>query len=345
VVATGRVTVSANVQALSLAIEASAIDGTGLLSAATLDLRTTAGDLGSAQKALQVQITAGGTGLSGQVQGAAWLQQSAGTLVLAGLSIQDAATLVTDAAIVGAASEGMAALKAARVNLQAGSVGESLSKTLVLRTDVLQARVSGPVWLSNQTSLEIGGTGLQVTAPEASLLLDVRGDLAITAAVSTVGGELSLVARGAITQSGGIETQGALVELFALRGSITQAATASLDSGNGNVRLDAGDALALASVKAGTGTVGLVARTGSITDADGHSDDVDVQAAQVLVLAGEDVGAHVLAGSIAAPQGAQANALDIRSSAVAARAAGSLRLEGKPATTLAVSGRISAEVA
>ena len=157
-----------------------------------------------------------------------------------------------------------------------------------------------------------------------------------------MGGSVSLISGAEFSQTaaGAISTDRGNLLLQSLRGSVTQAHSATASSmglsNAGSITLDAGAAIRVASLNAGSNAISLIARAGSVTDVDAtQTDSTDLSAASVWIRASEDIGANVSAGGLVGSGGLAANTLELMTSSLSAQSAGSMRLANSGKLTVA----------
>jgi len=162
---------------------------------------------------------------------------------------------------------------------QAGAVlaGVTAGDEVVLGVASGNLTVASALTAGDDLRLQVLDGRLVVNAAvmaDADLLLDVTGgDLVVNAAVSTMSGNASLLASGAVTQTatGTLSVDGGTLDVAA-GGDITMDAVAVSTNVNGNIVYNAGGSARIGRLDAGTGKVSIIA-VGDILDA--QNDRVD----------------------------------------------------------------------
>ena len=135
----------------------------------------------------------------------------------------------------------------------------------------------------DDTGISAGGAG--------NVLLQAQGegqDVVVNADIESDSGNISLLAPESVIQAGDIITGGSgTIDVEASSGSISMAHGVKADTAGGNIRYHAKAAVALSSLNAGSGDVGVTAEEGSITDGDS---DVDIAAGGLRLSAGYAIG-------------------------------------------------------
>ncbi|NBS66996.1 MAG: hypothetical protein EBT33_22145, partial [Betaproteobacteria bacterium] len=237
--------------------------------------------------------------------------------------------------------------------LRLASTGDRLSEV------TLDAQAASGSLLIQAAGLSVAADGVNL-AGNGDLLLEASAasgiGLRTAGGVSAAGGALSLVAlAGPIVQNAGagaIQSPGGSIEITAAQAITlaagTQVRTATANGG-GAIRIASGQgldgALQVAEVLAGSGAVALIARGGSIIDADGATEGAspDIVAASLLAQATEEIGGALALGGVASTHTAIAtNALELQVGRLAAEAGATVRLTETDSVTL---GAVSVSVA
>ncbi|WP_143559259.1 beta strand repeat-containing protein, partial [Alkalispirochaeta americana] len=208
----------------------------------------------------------------------------------------------------------------ARTGIGAATADDALDTTI----GILAAtnRTSGGIYIRETGALTVGGAGVRtlngngpvvvdlidgtltvnavVTAHgSGNILLQAQGtdpdrDITVNADVRSTSGNISVIAAGSISTDAEVDIQtgnGGTIDVEASAGSVTMSDDSRLTSATGDIRVLAGDSIAVAGIATdGTaGSVSLTATAGSITDA--GDADVDVVANQLRMVAGVGIGA------------------------------------------------------
>lgn len=310
--------------ALSLSADGSIVAGS------TLDLQAAAGSISMVDGATasatgNLRMLASGDILLGGVSGAKAYLDAGGAIIDNGetdTDIQaDQIQLIAGAAVGEAEGSnfGLLEISATALAVDSGSGvfidnSTALQLTTVSAIEVAPSPLDSSIVLQPGVSLSgLSADGAVILTTEGSLTIDQaiatttsdnvllvaradNSDLLISAAVTTAGGNVSLIAGHDLTLSGTanvtVTAAPGTIDLQARTGSIAQDAALNLQTTNANILLQAADDVRLGLIHAGTASVGIIATAGSILDNKARSASLPntVTANALSMIAGGNIG-------------------------------------------------------